>query len=123
MPGTIDSSAEPTKLTRSTPAWPASIAPGGGDGDLELGEHRAGVAQEGRAGRRQLDSPARAGEQRAAQLLLQRADLLAERRLGDVQARGGAAEVQLLGDGDEVTQLAEFHERSFDGGDSRISDT
>jgi hypothetical protein len=28
--------------------------------------------------------------------------------------------VQLLGDGHEVTQLAKFHERPFDGGDDSI---
>ena len=81
----------------------------GGDRAVELGEHRPGVAQERLAGRRQLDPPARAGQQREPELVLQRPDLLAERRLGDVQPRGGAPEVQLLGDGDEITQLAKFH--------------
>ena len=42
---------------------------------------------------------------------LEPADLPRERRLGDVQALGGAAEVQLLGDRDEVAQLPQgrFH--------------
>ena len=44
----------------------------------------------------------RAVEQRDAQLLLELPDLLAERRLRDVQARRGPAEVQLLGDRHEV---------------------
>ena len=37
------------------------------------------------------------------------ADLLAERRLGHVQALRRAAEVQFLGDGDEVAKVSELH--------------
>jgi hypothetical protein len=33
-------------------------------------------------------------------------DLVAQRRLGDVEARSGTAEVQLLGDGEEVAKQA-----------------
>ncbi len=51
----------------------------------------------------------RAHEQLHAQLLLQRADLLAQRRLGDVQPQRRASEVQFLGDGHEVTQVAQLH--------------
>ena len=40
-------------------------------------------------------------EQRRADASLERFDLLRERRRRDVQALRGAAEVQLLGDGDE----------------------
>jgi len=36
--------------------------------------------------------------------VLELVDLVAQRRLGDVEARGCAAEVQLLGDGQEVAQ-------------------
>ena len=39
--------------------------------------------------------------------------LLAQRRLGDADALGGAAEVQLLGDGDEVAQVPEVHIHKF----------
>jgi hypothetical protein len=39
--------------------------------------------------------------------VFQRADLPAERRLSDVQLIGGAAEVQRVGDGGEVAQLAQ----------------
>jgi hypothetical protein len=46
-----------------------------------------------------------------AQLLLQRLDLLAQRRLRDAQHLGGAAKVQLFGDGDEVAQMTQFHDR------------
>ena len=40
-----------------------------------------------------------------AELLLERLDLPAQRRLGDVQRFGGAAEMQLLGDRDEPADL------------------
>jgi predicted ester cyclase len=47
-----------------------------------------------------------AREQVGAERLLELVDLVAQRRLGDVQARGGAAEVELLRDGEEVAQQA-----------------
>ncbi len=43
-------------------------------------------------------------------LLLQVADLTAQRRLRDVCASGGAAEVELLGDGREVAEVTQFHD-------------
>ena len=45
-----------------------------------------------------------------ADFLLQRLDLLAQRRLRDAQHLCGAAEVQFFGDGDEVAQMTQFHE-------------
>ncbi|CAM5743481.1 hypothetical protein SALBM311S_03135 [Streptomyces alboniger] len=47
------------------------------------------------------------GEQRGAEILLQRAALPAEHILRDVQLIGGAAEVQPVGYGDEVAQFAQ----------------
>ena len=76
----------------------------GGEGD-----DLAGISQEKAAGRGQLDVPAVANEQRAPDARLERLDLLRQRRRGDMQTLGRAPEVQLLGDGDEVTQLAQFH--------------
>src|SRR6202022_2025929 len=49
----------------------------------------------------------------AADLGLQLMDLLAERRLGDVQPGCGTAKVQLLGDGNEIAQLTKFHGTSL----------
>jgi hypothetical protein len=54
----------------------------------------------------QLDPSARAQEQRRAERVLELADLVAQRRLRDVQPRGGAAEVEFLGDGQEVAEQA-----------------
>ena len=47
--------------------------------------------------------------QREADFVLQAADLLREGRLGHVLALCGAGEVQLLGEGHQVAQLAQFH--------------
>jgi len=47
-----------------------------------------------------------ADEQVGAEGALELVDLVAQRRLGDVQARGGPAEMELLGDGQEVAQQA-----------------
>jgi hypothetical protein len=49
-----------------------------------------------------------APEQLAADQLLQRPDLAAQRRLGEVQRLGRAAEVQLLGDRHEGPQVAQL---------------
>ena len=61
------------------------------------------------AGGSELDAARGPVEQRLAQLGLEAADLLRERRLRDVQPLGGAAEVPLLGHGDEVAQVPQFH--------------
>ena len=66
------------------------------------------------AGGRELDAARGAVQQRLPELGLEAADLLRERRLRDVQPRGGAAEVALLGDGDEVAQVPELHGRVRD---------
>jgi len=44
-------------------------------------------------------------KQRPAQALLQELYLAAQRRLGHMQAGGGASEVQLFSNGDEASQL------------------
>jgi hypothetical protein len=72
-------------------------------------EQRARTGQQRVAGIGERHRTPRALEQPHAQLRLQRADLLAQRRLGDVQALGGAREVQLLGDGDEIAQVTQLH--------------
>ena len=44
-------------------------------------------------------------------LLLEPADLLGQRRLGDVLALGGAGEVALVGERDEVPELSQIHKQ------------
>ena len=46
----------------------------------------------------------------AARLILELANLLAERRLADVQALRRSSKVQLLSDSDDVPEMTKFHE-------------
>ncbi len=50
-----------------------------------------------------------AGEQLCSEQNFQGADLMAERRSRNIEARGGAAEVHLLGDHCEISEVAQFH--------------
>lgn len=74
-----------------------------------LTQHFARLAQHCLTRRRQPDRVRPALEQALANLLLQRLDLPAERGLCEENLLRGAADIAGLGDGDEVTQLAEFH--------------
>jgi hypothetical protein len=76
---------------------------------LRLRQDLAGVSEERTARGRQLDAALRPVEEHDSELLLELADLLAQRRLRDPHPRGRAAEVQLLRDGDEVAEVAELH--------------
>ena len=60
---------------------------------LGVGEHPPGQGQERLACHRERAAAAGAGEQFGAEVLLERADLAAQRRLGQVQMLGGAGEV------------------------------
>ena len=68
------------------------------------------MLEEDAPAREELHAAGRAREERRAELVLEGADLPAERRLAHVQARGGAADVSFLGDGDEIADLLEAHD-------------
>ena len=72
-------------------------------------EQLAGLLEQRRAGRSQRDTAPVAFEELDAQLGLERAHLLAHARLREMQSLGRAAEVQLLGHGDERAQMPELH--------------
>jgi hypothetical protein len=72
-------------------------------------EHPACLSQECGSGVGQRDLAARAIEQLQAEVLLELADLLADRRLGHVQLLRGTADVQLLLDRNEISELPKFH--------------
>jgi hypothetical protein len=90
------------------------------DREVEAGEHRAGVLREGpsRLGRR--DDAARPPEQLDAELLLEPANRLRQRRLRDVQPLGRPPEVQLLEDGEEVAEMAQLDRGRAAGAGSRV---
>ena len=75
--------------------------------DLLQGPHREGEEQLAGLGRDDL--LADAVEERLADLVLELADLVRERRLGDVHALGGAGEAEALGEGDEVAKMPQLH--------------
>jgi hypothetical protein len=75
------------------------------------------------AGVGQHHAVATPGEHRSAEILFQRADLPTEHRLRDMQLFSGAAEMQPVGDGEEVAQFAQvqIHGTSRPGDASRVS--
>ena len=85
---------EPAELPSSSPTGALYRAP-------RLVERELGLPEEGATGRSQPERAASSIEERGSQLSLERLDLAAERRLGDLQALGGAAEVPFFGDSDE----------------------
>jgi hypothetical protein len=94
------SRAEPT---------PARGLPSGGHRVRGRLHHLPGGAEEHlpRWGERRATGTSQ--EQRRADLAFDQLDLLAQRRRRDVQAGGRAAEVELLGDRDEVAHLPKLH--------------
>ena len=80
----------------------------GGDRLVEVTEQPPSPVQQRAAGDGQLDPVGRAAQQLAAEQTLQGADLAAQRRLGHVQPRRRAAEVELLGHGDERAQMPDL---------------
>jgi hypothetical protein len=73
------------------------------------------LTQEGAAGARQRDVMTAPIEQRDANLHLELADLLAERRLRRVQSGRGAREIQFFRDRHEVPQMPQLHPDRLDG--------
>ena len=78
----------------------------GGLDALGLGPERAARLGE-------HDAPADAGEELDAELRLERAHLLGERRLGEIERAGGAAERAVLGGREEIGELLQCHRRSL----------
>ena len=104
------SGVEKVKPMRSSPASPRWARCAVLLRFLGQGQHAAGVDQE-QAARLRQPHPAfipfeQAGRPRPASSIW---ICVAQRRLADVQARRGPREMQFLGDGDEVAELAQFH--------------
>jgi hypothetical protein len=86
----------------------AANAAGLFDVAMDIAEGALGAFEEVLAGGGEADGARGAVEERVAKDLFELADLLGERRLGEVETLGGTAEVQLFGDGDEVAEVAEL---------------
>ena len=76
---------------------------------LDVREDLGGALDQQASGVGQVDAAGGAVEEARVQLRLQLPDLLGEGRLGHVESLRGAAEVALLGDGEEVPQVSQFH--------------
>ena len=80
----------------------------GVDRHVHLAQDAAGGVVEHAAGVGEAHVPGVTIEEARAHRLLELADLHAERRLGDGEARGGASEVQLVHHLTEIAQVAEL---------------
>jgi hypothetical protein len=76
-------------------------------------QRRARVRQRGGAHGSRRHLAAGAVQQLLAKLMLEPADLRRDGRLGDADASRGAGEAALLGDCDEVFELAQLHNESL----------
>jgi hypothetical protein len=76
---------------------------------VDVGEYPATPEQEALARTRHANSASRTLEEPDTQLSLQVVDLPPQRRLSDAQSGGSSGEGARLGDGHEVTEVAELH--------------
>src|SRR4030095_5259463 len=79
---------------------------------IDLTEDLVGFADNSDSSFGQAHFPLGPVEQLDAELFFQLAYLLTQGRLADVETYGGAAEMQFFSHGDEVTQVAKFHQLS-----------
>jgi hypothetical protein len=87
----LDADADPPRLV---PGVVHGVENGDGSSEIRLARGR------------QFNPPSAPGEEADAEFALQYPDLLGQWRLRDVQSFGGPAEVQFLGDGAKVAQMA-----------------
>ena len=76
---------------------------------FEFAKNSAGPGQESLAEFSEAHGTAEAVEETGAEFVLELADLLGKRRLGNMGEAGGAAEAARIGDCAEVTELVDFH--------------
>src|SRR5436190_1554027 len=76
---------------------------------FDCAESRASLGQERSTRRREHDPARQTLDHRAADVRLERADVLGERRLRDPDLSGGARERSLLDDRDEARELSNVH--------------
>jgi hypothetical protein len=96
----------------------------GEDGALGLGKGLPRLREKCLPGRREFDPSLCPTKQAGAEFILKAPYLLAQRRLRDVKPRGGAAEMQLLGDSEKGAEVSQLHpgiiSREISGRISRV---
>ena len=80
-------------------------------GEIEMAQDRLGVPVQHGASLGEQDPLGAARDQLPVELGLQARQVMAQRRLRNVQLIGGAREAARLDDADEVSQLAQIHDR------------
>ena len=95
--------------SRSGAASGSRWAVGGGQHIIRRRHGAARMGEDVDAGRRQAHRFADALEQVDAELSLELEDLSAEGGLAHRAGLGGTAEMSMLGDGDDVAEIAEVH--------------
>jgi hypothetical protein len=78
------------------------------EGELRFGEDGAGAVAEEFASGGEAGGAGGAFEEAAVEAGFEDLNVAGERRLGDVEAESGAAEVEFFGDGEKVAEVAEF---------------
>src|SRR5580700_3978241 len=94
--------ADPSGLAPRSP-------PGCGGCMLDLGQDRPRLGQQRLAGLGQFDTARLAPEQQHIELGFECPDLLAQRWLLNAEALRRSRDMALLGDGDEIAKVAQFH--------------
>jgi hypothetical protein len=84
-------------------------APCGFQRAIDVGERRAGAIKEGATRVRQLNAARHAAEQLDLDVLLDRLDEAAERRLRNAKPLSRAGDVPFFGDGDDGAEMPEFY--------------
>lgn len=78
------------------------------EGEIRFGEDGAGAVAEEFAGGGEARGAGGAFEEAAVETGFEDLNMPREGWLGDVEAEGGAAEVEFLGNGEKVAEVAEF---------------
>lgn len=78
------------------------------EGEIRFGEDGAGAVAEEFASGGEAGGAGGAFEEAAVEAGFEDLNVAGERRLGDVEAESGAAEVEFFGDGEKVAEVAEF---------------
>ena len=111
MRGSWVKAAVPVKAIRTRPRAAVGDPAYAPDALLDGAEDPGRLVVQELSGGGQADVAGGAGEEGGAELLLELADGLRERGLGDVEALGGPAEVAGLRDGGEVAKVSQLHGR------------
>ncbi|MPN19387.1 hypothetical protein SDC9_166756 [bioreactor metagenome] len=90
-------------------------------GIVDLAQDGQRMRMESAAGRCQFDAAWQALKERLTEFVLQLRQLVAERRLRDVDRAGGLGKAAVFGNGEKVAELAQFHGGAIPCGAASLS--